>query len=67
MWNPVANTRDRVEMDDWRLMIGVNKDRGEFDYFIEGGWIFARHNNYDVSPIGFTVDTGALIRAGVRF
>ncbi len=54
-------------MDDWRAMIGVNKDRGEFDYFIEGGWIFGRHNDYDVSPIGFTVDTGALIRAGVRF
>jgi hypothetical protein len=67
MWNPVADTRDRVEMDDWRFMIGVNKDRGEFDYFIEGGWIFGRHNNYDVSPIGFTVDTGALIRAGLRF
>ena len=54
-------------MADWRAMIGINKDRGDVAYFFEGGWIFGRHNDYDASPIGFTVDSGALIRAGVRF
>jgi hypothetical protein len=67
IWNPVAGDRDRVELDDWRAMIGINKDRGDLAYFFEGGWIFGRHIDYDVSPQGFNVDTGALIRAGVRF
>ncbi|HUE13101.1 MAG TPA: hypothetical protein VMR25_02950 [Planctomycetaceae bacterium] len=67
IWNPVVGERDRVQLTDWRAMIGINKDRGDLAYFFEGGWIFGRHADYDVSPQGFTVDTGALIRAGVRF
>jgi hypothetical protein len=67
IYNPVVGQRDRVEMDDWRAMIGVNKDRGDLSYFFEAGWVFARHNDFDVSPQGFTVDSGALIRAGLRF
>ena len=65
--NPVLNERDRVQFDDWRALIGVNKDRGDFDYFVEAGWIFGRHIDYDNAPQGFQVDSGAIIRAGVRF
>jgi hypothetical protein len=67
MWNPVVGERDRVELTDWRAMIGINKDRGDLAYFFEAGWIFGRHIDYDVSPQGFNVDTGALLRTGVRF
>jgi hypothetical protein len=67
IWNPVVGDRDRVELTDWRAMIGFNKDRGDVAYFFEGGWIFGRHIDYDVSPQGFNVDTGAMLRTGVRF
>lgn len=67
IYNPVLGERDRVQLDDWRAMIGINKDRGDLAYFVEGGWIFGRHVDYQVAPQGFQVDTGALIRLGVRF
>ena len=67
IFNPVADERDRVEMTDWRALIGVNKDRGDMAYFVEGGWIFGRHYDYKVAPDGFQVDSGAIIRFGVRF
>jgi hypothetical protein len=67
IFNPVADERDRVEMTDWRALIGINKDRGDMAYFVEGGWIFGRHYDYKVAPDGFQVDSGAIIRLGVRF
>ncbi len=67
IFNPVLDERDRVALSDWRALIGVNKDQGNMDYFIEGGWVFGRNVNYLVAPQGFDVTSGAIIRAGLRF
>jgi hypothetical protein len=67
IYNPVLDERDRVELNDWRALIGINKDRVDVAYFVEAGWIFGRHTDYKVSPTGFDVDSGAIIRAGVRY
>jgi hypothetical protein len=67
IYNPVLGERDQVQFTDWRALIGINKDRGDFDYFFEGGWIFHRDVDYRVAPQGFEVTSGAIIRGGFRF
>lgn len=67
MWNPVVSERDRVQFTDWRALIGFNKDMGTMAYFVEAGWIFGRNINYKVAPQGFDINSGAIVRGGVRF
>jgi hypothetical protein len=67
IYNPMADHRDRVELTDWRSMIGVNKDMGTFAYFFEGGWIFGRNVDFKYAPAGFDVSSGAIVRAGLRY
>jgi hypothetical protein len=67
IYNPVLGQRDQVAFSDWRALIGFNKDRGDFDYFLEGGWIFHRDADFRDSPQGFEVSSGAIIRGGLRF
>ena len=38
IYNPVLDQRDRVQLDDWRALIGINKDRVDVAYFVEAGW-----------------------------
>jgi hypothetical protein len=65
--NAANDQRDKVEIDDWRALIGVNKDRGDVAYFFEGGWVFGRNVIYKNAPHGFDPTSGAIIRAGLRF
>jgi hypothetical protein len=67
IYNPVLGARDQVEFTDWRALIGINKDRGDFDYFFEGGWIFHRDVDFRDAPQGFEVTSGAIVRGGFRF
>ncbi len=67
IYNPVLAQRDQVQFTDWRALLGINKDRGEFDYFFEGGWIFHRDVDFKNSPQGFEVTSGVIVQGGVRF
>ena len=67
IYNPVLGERDQVAFTDWRALLGINKDRGNFDYFFEGGWIFHRDVDFRVAPQGFEVTSGAIVQGGVRF
>jgi hypothetical protein len=67
IYNPVLGERDQVSFSDWRALLGVNKDRGTFDYFFEGGWIFHRDVDYRVAPQGFEVSSGVIVQGGMRF
>jgi hypothetical protein len=67
IWNPVVGERDQVAFTDWRALLGINKDRGDFDYFFEGGWIFHRDVDFRVAPQGFEVTSGVIVQGGVRF
>ncbi len=67
IYNPALDQRDRVELNDWRAVIGVNKDAGTLAYYFEGGWVFGRNVDYKFAPAGFDVSSGAIVQAGVRF
>jgi hypothetical protein len=67
IYNPVVDQRDKVEFEDWRALIGVNKDRGDFAYFFEGGWVFGRNVAFKSAEQGFDMSSGAIVRAGLRF
>ncbi len=67
IWNPVVGERDQVAFSDWRALLGINKEHGDFDYFFEGGWIFHRDVDYRVAPQGFEVTSGVIVQGGFRF
>jgi hypothetical protein len=66
--NQNEDRRDKVQLDDYRALIGVNKDRGDFDYFFEGGWVFGRQLDFKSRMSqDFGVTSGMILRAGLRF
>jgi hypothetical protein len=66
--NPDTDARDRVAFNDWRAMMGVNKDRGDLEYFFEGGWVFGRSIHFQYATEGgLYIDSGLILQAGVRF
>jgi len=66
--NPVINQTDRVELNDWRALLGVDKDRGNFAYFLEGGWVFGRTIHYKYNPNGdVDINSGGIVRGGIRY
>lgn len=67
IYNPVLQERDQVALTDWRALLGVNKERGDFDYFFEGGWIWHRDADFRVAPQGFEVSSGVIVQGGIRF
>ena len=38
--------RDEVELEDYRVLLGVRMDAAMYSWFIEGGWIFDRDVRY---------------------
>jgi hypothetical protein len=68
IFNPDTVSRDRVAFNDWRAVLGVNKDRGDLEYFFEGGWVFGRSIHFQyASEGGLYIDSGIILNAGVRF
>jgi len=62
-----ASIRDRIELEDWRLMIGMKQEAGQYSSFVEGGWIFGRNVRFQGPTPGFDISSGLIIRAGVTF
>lgn len=59
--------RDKVEIDDWRALVGFNKDHGDMAYFLEAGWIFGRSMIFKNNPQNVNITSGFIVRAGLRF
>lgn len=58
----------KVEMEDWRVLLGVRSDAGGFTSFLEGGWVFDREIKFNNPPGGPTdISSGFIVRFGVRF
>jgi len=61
-------TRERIELEDWRLMLGVRSDSGGISSFLEGGWVFGRNVDFAHAPAsGFDISSGFIARFGMRF
>lgn len=59
--------REQVEIEDWRILMGLRFDNGYYASFIEAGWVFEREVNYKLGTPGFDVSSGFIARAGFRF
>jgi len=59
--------REKVELRDWRVLMGFRFDNGWYSSFVEAGWVFGRDVTYLNGTPGFDVTTGFIGRAGFRF
>lgn len=59
--------RDQVEIEDWRVVLGLRTESAGVSTFIEGGYIFNRTLNYRYSTQHLEIDDGLMARAGIRF
>jgi hypothetical protein len=62
----VAAGKDQIELEDYRMLLGVRKSNQWGSGFIEGGWVFGRHNEMRAGP-DFSVSSGFIGRIGLRF
>ena len=66
MGGTVANRVDQVELEDYRILIGLRKSNPIVSGFIEGGWVFGRRVDQRFGP-DFNINTGFIGRIGIRF
>ena len=59
--------RDKIELEDWRLVGGFRQDYGVMQTFVEAGWVFNRDITYLRGARGFDISSGAIVRGGIRF
>ncbi len=62
----VENRRDQVELEDYRVVIGLRKSNPIASGFIEGGWVFGRRIDQRLGP-DFSINSGFIGRVGIRF
>lgn len=64
----VAAGRDQIELEDYRIMIGLRKSSPMVSGFIEGGWVFGRKVDFRSDSINdFSISSGFIGRIGVKF
>jgi hypothetical protein len=57
----------KVQLQDWRVMLGVRSDSGGVQSFLEGGWVFDREVEFGRGGGNFEVSSGFLARFGIKF
>ena len=65
----IADTgvKDRIELSDYRLMLGLRSEGGGISSFVEGGYVIDRHVRFQGPTPGFSINNGPMVRAGIRF
>lgn len=62
-----TRVKDRIEMSDYRVLVGVNAQYQMIAPFIEGGWVFDRHVRFRETTPGFGIQDGFIVRVGARY
>jgi hypothetical protein len=57
----------QVQLQDWRVMLGVRSDSGGVQSFLEGGWVFDREVEFNRGGGNFDVSSGFIARFGIKF
>ena len=57
----------QVQIQDWRVAVGLRSDHVTYDKFIEVGYVFGRNVEFLKTTPGFNINDGLMLRAGVRF
>ena len=60
-------TKDKVELRDWRILLGVRQGNGWVTHFLEAGWIFGRKVDYLKVNNFYSISSGFILRGGVQF
>jgi hypothetical protein len=59
--------REKVELEDWRAVLGLWSDHRVFTKYVEAGWVFGRDVDFLHGTPGFHVNTGFIVRAGICY
>ncbi len=62
----VVGRADQIELEDYRILIGLRKSNPIMSGFIEGGWVFGRRVDQRFGP-DFNINSGFIGRIGIRF
>lgn len=62
-----ATADDQVQLEDYRILIGMKMDAGYYNWFFEGGWVLNREVKFDSAAPGFDLDTGFIGQIGLRY
>lgn len=57
----------QIQLEDWRVMLGVRSDTGGVQSFLEGGWVFDREVEFSTGGGNFEVSSGFIARFGLKF
>jgi hypothetical protein len=61
-----GNVQNKIELEDWRVVLGTREEAGRFSSFLEAGWVFGR--KVDIRRTGgFNISSGFIVRGGVQF
>jgi hypothetical protein len=58
---------EQIELEDWRVLLGLKMDTGYYDWFFEGGWVFGREVDFKGATPDFNIGTGFIGQLGFRF
>lgn len=58
---------EKIEISDWRAVVGLRSDNNLFTSFIEAGIVFDRNGDFLNETPGFDISDGFILRGGLRF
>lgn len=59
---------NQIEIEDYRILIGMKMDSGLYNWFFEGGWVTNRDVQFaDGGVPGYSLDTGFIGQVGLRY
>ena len=64
---PGLSREEQIELSDWRAVIGLRSENDYISTFIEGGIVFDRQVEFGHGTPDFDIDSGFILRGGLRF
>ena len=65
--NGTARVRDQIQLQDWRVVLGLRSENNGMTSFLEGGWVLDRKATLRNSASDFDIHDGFIVRAGLKF
>jgi len=60
--------QNRIQVEDWRALLGIRSECAGMTSFLEGGWVFGRDVEFlNKTTPGFDISSGFIARFGVRY
>ncbi|MEX0728404.1 MAG: hypothetical protein WD065_19185 [Planctomycetaceae bacterium] len=61
------STGEKIQIADWRAVLGLRSDNGFISSFIEAGWVFDRQVEFKYTTPDFDISSGLIGRVGIRY